>query len=430
MRSVILSLAAVLVSFAAAYGQTQPRSPDRPGEAAAPVSEKQEQPATGPASTAQAPNPDVERAKELFRKGDYPAALDASKQALATQPDEINSLYIAGVSDLRLGNLDEAGEYLNTLLKVEPDMPNVHFHLGHLDFARAEELARQGQGEEARKYYLEAAKEFENDLTREPGKLESLRARALCLARGGNVDEAIRAYEDTIAASPGTLVPYLALASLYAELGRGADAVGVLERAPKDNEKAFADGAFQIARALYVKERYEDALGALEKMREWHLESRDIDGLLAATNARLGRFQDAARMLCKFVGEEPPREEAWNVGEVFRMAFGGDWVENKAPATQPKGSLPKVEKDRRPKYTPQAYHDRIEATIMVMVLVRGDGSVGGTCLVPSRAQDELERYGLVPSALDCIGRWSFSPARAPDGTPVDAYYPAIVKFSR
>lgn len=425
-------LVIAVATVVAAQTPEEPATPEPatpPEETAAPAAPAA--PETGEPSeqVEPPPNPDLDAALESFRKGDYGGALESARKVLASDPGELNALYIAGVASVRLGRLAEAKGFLTKLLELEPAYPNVYFHLGHLEYALAEETAREGQAEEAKTHYTEAARQFALELERKPGEVQVLRARALALARAGDIDGAIEAYEATIAAEPKMVTPYLALGSLYAELGRGADAMVILDRIPKENPKGLADGVFAIARTLYSKERYEDVLAFAQKMFDYGLDSRQLHSLLSATYARMGLLKPCAEELCKFMSMNPPPEETSTLGEVIRLAFGGDWAEEKGPATMPKGTrMPEVEKKYSPRYPPQARKDRIETTVMLMVLVKTDGSIGETCIVPSRILDNIREYGLEQAAIENVKRWRFRPASA-DRIPMDAWYPASVVFS-
>jgi TonB family protein len=439
----IFLLMAFLLTCATALAQTPATPPDQPppppaqpGQPAPPAQGDQAgqppaQPAEAQPPEAAPTDPVLEAAKEAFRKGDYQAALDNTTKVLAGRPEDIEALYIAGVSSLRLGQYDSADTHLNKLLQVEPRMPNVFFHLGHLAFARGDDLAKEGRAEEAKAKYAEAAQKFEQEIARvaptDPPPLQALQSRALALARAGQYDEAFKAYEAWIAAAPKSARPYLALGSLYAELGRASDAMAILDRLPKDNVKLATEGSFAIARTLYSKEKYAETLAFSQKMLELSLDSRPLHGLLSATYARLGNLQDSARELCGFMSQNPPAEESSTLGEVIKMAFGGDWAEEKAPKLLPKGTLPELDRKSSPRYPPEARKDRIETDIMLMVLVNTDGNVAETCTVPSGVLDQLRQYGVEQAAIECAKKWKFLPAKK-DKAPVNAYYPAVVSF--
>lgn len=407
----------------------QPAPPAQPGQAGQPA-----QPPTQPAEAAppQPPDPVLEAAKESFKKGEYQAALESATKVLAGKPEDLEALYVGGVSALRLGEFDTADAHLNKLLQLEPRMPNIFFHLGHLAFARAEALTKAGSADEAKAKYAEAATRFGEEIARagaeEGPPIQSLQSRALALARAGQHEEAIQAYEAWIAAAPKSARPYLALGSLYAELGRGSDAIAILDRLPKDNQKLAMEGSFAIARTLYSRERYDDTLAFIRKMQEYSLDSRALHGLISGTYARMGKLQESAEELCKFVSQNPPSEESESVGEVLKLSFGGDWATEKAPALHGKGAIPEADRTSRPRYPPEARKDRVETQVMLMVKVKADGTVGDTCTVPSGVLEQVRQYGIEQAAIECVKRWKFLPATK-DKVPVEAYYPAVVTFS-
>jgi len=127
------------------------------------------------------------------------------------------------------------------------------------------------------------------------------------------------------------------------------------------------------------------------------------------------------------MSQNPPAEESSTLGEVIKMAFGGDWAEEKAPKLLPKGTLPELDRKSSPRYPPEARKDRIETDIMLMVLVNTDGNVAETCTVPSGVLDQLRQYGVEQAAIECAKKWKFLPAKK-DKAPVNAYYPAVVSF--
>jgi TonB family protein len=451
----IILLVAIFLSAAFAFAQAPstppdqppppdqpaqpPAQPETPGQPAQPPAQGEQpgQPAQPPAQPPEAappppPDPVLEAAKEAFRKGEYQAALDSATKVLEGKSEDLEALYVAGVSALRLGDLNAGDAHLNKLLQLEPRMPNIFFHLGHLAFARAEELTKGSRAEEAKAKYAEAAQRFQEEIARagaeEGPPIQSLQSRALALARSGQHDEAIAAYEAWIAAAPKSARPYLALGSLLAELGRGADAIAILDRLPKDNAKLAMEGSFAIARTLYAKEKYEDTLAFIRKMQDYSLDSRPLHGLVSATYARLGKLQESAEELCRFVSQNPPIEESESVGEVLKLSFGGDWITAKAPALFPKGALPEAERTSRPRYPPEARKDRVETQVMLMVKIMPDGTIGETCTVPSGVLDQLRQYGIEQAAIECVKRWKFFPAKK-DKAPVAAYYPAVVVFS-
>ncbi len=427
----LLALLVVAVSGAIAQ-ETPPQQPppeqpppEQPAPPAAP-------PAPGaPAAPEAPPNPDLEQAKALFKSGDYAGAIAAAKRVLAAAPNDIAALYIAGVSEVRTGLLDDAATDLGALEKLEPEMPNLYFHLGHLAFLRAEQISKGGNDEASKARYLEAAKLFDTQLAKDPTHMSALSSRGLAYARAGDIDKAIAAYEAWIAVVPQSVAPYSALGSLYAELGRTADAVALVDRMPKDNPKGDADAAYGMAKVFYLNEKYADVLTLVDKVLQLTPDSTPAFGLKAMAYARMGDVDDTAQTLCKFIAMSPPDDVASPVGDVVKKEFEKWATTGEAPPGQSEGgglTPPRLVKRVGPRYPPQARKDRVETQVMLFVVVLPDGSVGDTCLVPTSFWKNLQAMGLDKAAVDAVKKWKYEPGRK-DGLPVQAYAPAMVNFT-
>lgn len=423
----LVQLAALMVILCPTLVPAQTPTPaEQPAAPAAQQETAQEAP---PPALSPEDQEKLERAKTAFKKGDYQAELDTAKEILAAQSTDLASLYIAGVSALRLKHLDEADGYLNTLYKTEPAMPNVLFHLGHLAFIRAEIAAKEGRSGDAKALYEEAATKFDAEIARDPKQMQAMSSRPVAYARAGKVEETIKAYEAWIASVPEPSAALVGLGLYYAELGRTADALGIIDKLPKTIPKVVADAAYGMARSLYLNEKYEDSLSLIDKVFEFDPESKSAHGLKAVDLARLNRFHESAAELCRYMALDPQPEEASNVGEVFKKQFG-EWAVGRAgppPAAQGQ-TLPSVRKRAAPTYPDQARRERIETQVMVVVRVKPDGTAADTCVVPTPGWQSIKSLGMDQAAVEAAKRWKFDPATN-DGVPVEGYFPASVVFS-
>jgi TonB family protein len=84
---------------------------------------------------------------------------------------------------------------------------------------------------------------------------------------------------------------------------------------------------------------------------------------------------------------------------------------------------PRLLKDVRPGYTPEAMRARIEGTVVMEALVLEDGAVGEVRLLKSL--DAV--HGLDEQALAAARKWLFSPARK-DGKPVRVWVTLEMAF--
>jgi protein TonB len=76
-------------------------------------------------------------------------------------------------------------------------------------------------------------------------------------------------------------------------------------------------------------------------------------------------------------------------------------------------SAPKLIKQVKPNYTPEAKAARIQGTVLIEAVIREDGAVGDVRIV--RSLDA--KYGLDNEAVKAAKQWTFSPGQK-DGKPV------------
>jgi outer membrane biosynthesis protein TonB len=65
----------------------------------------------------------------------------------------------------------------------------------------------------------------------------------------------------------------------------------------------------------------------------------------------------------------------------------------------------------------------------VLTLVKADGSVGDTVMVPNRIWKDIRSTGFEAAAFDAVRRGKFSPGTK-DGQPADLWIVISVNFSR
>ena len=86
-------------------------------------------------------------------------------------------------------------------------------------------------------------------------------------------------------------------------------------------------------------------------------------------------------------------------------------------------SAPRLIKEVRPRYTAEALRKVIQGTVVLEVVVTGDG-----CASQIRVVRSLDRGGLDEEAVAAIAQWRFEPGRLA-GAPVDVLVTVMVDFS-
>jgi TonB family protein len=85
-------------------------------------------------------------------------------------------------------------------------------------------------------------------------------------------------------------------------------------------------------------------------------------------------------------------------------------------------SAPRLIKEVKPTYTPQALLNRIQGTVVLEAVVTGDG-----CASQIRVVRSLDRGGLDEEAIAAVTQWRFEPGRLA-GAPVDVIVTIMVDF--
>jgi TonB family protein len=86
-------------------------------------------------------------------------------------------------------------------------------------------------------------------------------------------------------------------------------------------------------------------------------------------------------------------------------------------------SAPRLIKEVKPKYTPEALRDRIQGTVVLEAVVSGDG-----CATRIQVVRSLDVGGLDEEAVAAVAQWRFEPGRLA-GAPVDVLVVIMLDFS-
>ena len=144
--------------------------------------------------------------KILFKKEYYPSAELYILKASSLDPENFDYLYLAGRSQLMLGNYERAEVFLKQAEKINPDFPQVYFYTGMARANRGDVngaaasfnryimkepnnlIARYNRGFAMMKigYLPWALEDFEFVLTKNPNHIEALAKKGICMAKMGN----------------------------------------------------------------------------------------------------------------------------------------------------------------------------------------------------------------------------------------------------
>jgi len=366
----------------------------------------------------------LQQAKDAFKKGTWREAWEAATTVLQSQPKNLEALYVAGVSERQTNQLVEAEGHLKTLVETSPIFPLAHFQLGYVLFLEAEGLTRSGQAEPAKARYVEAAAEFGKELQRNPTHVPSLSSRAIALARAGQIDESVQAYEAWIAAVPQKNDPMVSLAAMYAGAGRSSEAMATLDRLPDKSPNVVFEATMSTATVFISRRDWSAAVPFLEKAVDTDTTSTRARALLTESCARAGLANDAARNLQTLMTMDPTPDEAEGVGEAIKAAMGNGKSAPAVLGVEP----PSVLRIPAPKY-PKGQDTTVQTEVLVLVQVRQNAAVVNTLLVPNRIWKDIRTTGFEAAAFDAVKKGKFV-AGTKDGQPAELWIVVSVKFAR
>lgn len=213
------------------------------------------------------------------RSGQWRLARVAYEQALAREADDLRYRQQLGVVCSRMGELEQAAAALETVLDAQQKRSAAAAHeLGHV-------YLQQGRFARALEAYRHAAQQ-------QPGEPAYRRSVATALRRLGRLDEATAELHDLIAGAGDDAATYAELGEVYAEAGRGIEAVESYARAVA----LRPDDPRLYARLGRMRRSIGDLLGAraaLQRAVELHSSDAAVQDELGQVLAACGEMESA-----------------------------------------------------------------------------------------------------------------------------------------
>ena len=208
-------------------------------------------------------------AERAFRIAEYlgaeQAALDSALIWARSAPSNIDAQRAAAVQLARAGRYDESMTYMEQVLQRQGD---THFDFLALSAAETDPDTRAGllQG-------------FDRLLSKNPDNSQLLFGKAILLQQDGRAEEALKLLEDS-AASSNEVSPILLRARLLQSLGRGKEAMPILQKGIRNNPD---DKRLRLtyARLLVEQDRLDDAKGEFAKLVQENPNDDDLRFSLA-----------------------------------------------------------------------------------------------------------------------------------------------------
>jgi len=371
-------------------------------------------------------------ARASLERGDHAGALRQAKEILLDDPRNVGALYVAGVASLSLDRLNDAEKYLERAARVAPETPDVEYRLGVVLARIGDDFQARGKKRIASGLYEEALEHFEKELERSPEHAAAIAARASTYLKSGKMQDATDALEQWIATNPDNVDGYVALVRLYVSEGRPDDAGSVLAKMPTAEPKQRAEATFLVARTYYLQDRAPEGRPLLDELRALPTDPWQVPALEALDHLSAGEAHEAAAALVGFLDTDPPPEEVELVAAAYhelyqqkqRSAAGED-------RDDPPDAWPKLSLRSTPKYPQDASRYGVEGKVLLLAIVKEDGTVGRLSVISTTAtrHESLYRPQFAQAAIDAVRQWIYEPARR-DGEPEAFPITISIAFTR
>lgn len=252
-------------------------------------------------------------AERAFRIAEYlgaeQAALDSALIWARSAPSNIDAQRAAAVQLARAGRYDESMTYMEQVLQRQGD---THFDFLALSAAETDPDTRAGllQG-------------FDRLLSKNPDNSQLLFGKAILLQQDGRAEEALKLLEDS-AASSNEVSPILLRARLLQSLGRGKEAMPILQKGIRNNPD---DKRLRLtyARLLVEQDRLDDAKGEFAKLVQENPNDDDLRFSLALVCLEAEAWEEAIVYLEELVERRSHVDAAhYNLGRAYEALSDND----------------------------------------------------------------------------------------------------------
>jgi tetratricopeptide (TPR) repeat protein len=224
---------------------------------------------------------DLEQARSHFEAGEFARARDLAANGLASSPDDVELLRLAGRAGVEMG-ADDAVDQLRGVAERRPDSAESWRDLG-------DALAAEGRMDEA-------GVAFRRVLEIEPEDETALTALGHGAFQAGQRDEAVAMLEQVAGRTEGASTAVISLVEMYRTLGRPDEALAAARKIVEaDSENPLA--ALDVAELALESDKFDEAADAFAWLRQVvDLPEHEVGALQGMIKVELARG-DAERAL-------------------------------------------------------------------------------------------------------------------------------------
>jgi tetratricopeptide (TPR) repeat protein len=195
---------------------------------------------------------ELQQARSHFEAGEFALAREAAANGLASAPDDVELLRLAGRAGVETG-ADDAVDQLRVVAERQPDSADSWRDLG-------DALAAEGRTQEA-----EDA--FRRLLEIEPDDEAALTALGHTAFQAGNRDEGVSMLEQVAGRTEGISTATISLVDMYRMVGRPEEALASARKVAEADPDS-AQAALDVAELALETERLDEAAEAFGWLRQ------------------------------------------------------------------------------------------------------------------------------------------------------------------
>lgn len=256
--------------------------------------------ATTPSTDEKRPGPpqaEIDELKALYQSASPSRILDAAVRFSERWPDALVGWKVRFVCHHNLGQIDDALQAAQQVVRLDPQAPDAHSNLGVM----LQSLGRLGEAEAAYRRALALQPEFAEAHNNLGNTLNEL----------GRAIEAEEAYRRALAINPNHAQAHYSLGGLLAALGRPDEAQAACRRALAIRPD-HAEAHCTLGNALRAVGRLDEAEAAYRQALAVRPDYATVHSNLGATLNELGRPDEAEAACRQALAIAPDYAEAYN----------------------------------------------------------------------------------------------------------------------
>jgi tetratricopeptide (TPR) repeat protein len=274
-----------------------------------------------------------------YHRGDIPQAEESLEKVLKLRPKNVDALHILGVIAGQRKEYEKATQLISQAIKIQPEIAEAHHNLGAFhglqgDLQTAEthyQKAIQIQPNYASAYYNlgkiyhtqgkleQAIASYQRTLELSPQNSEAWHNLAMSFETQGKLDQAIESYQQALQINPQNIYSHINLGNIFKEKGNLEQAIASYQRALQLNPQNV-DIHNYLGVAFTIQGKLEQAIAFYQRALQLNPENFDAYNNLGNVLTEQGKLEQAIASYQQALKLKPDYADAhWNLSLVLLL---------------------------------------------------------------------------------------------------------------